>query len=96
MDRRRQKRILGFIVNMKMLIKKHGLRKVQFWYRYLPAILKGDAITNQRWSSERVFDDEIFWKFFSEIRIDVSVGFEFDEGFSFRCNFSIPDFAGAI
>ena len=84
MDRQKQKRLLRFIVNMKMFIKKYGLRKVQFWYRYLPAILKGDGITNQRWSSEPVFDDDIFWKFFSEIRIDISVGFESDEGFSFR------------
>ena len=92
MDRQKQKRILGFIVNMKMLIKKYGLIKVQFWYRYFSAILKGDDIPNQEPSSEHTFDDDIFWKFFSEIRIDFEYGFEFDEGFCFKCNFSIRDF----
>ena len=92
MERQRQKRILGFIINMKLLIKKYGLRRVKFGYRHLGAILLGGAITSKKAADEHVFDDEIFWAFFEKIHIDLRGGFEFDEGFSFKCNFDIHSF----
>lgn len=59
MFRQRQKQILGFIVKMKWLIEKYGIRRVKHGYRHLPAILLGAPITTKRAADEHIFDDEM-------------------------------------
>ena len=92
MDRKKQKRFLAFITKIKLLVDRFGIRKAKFGYRYWRAILLGSAVTTKRAADKHVFKDEIFWAFFEKGHIDLRFGFEFDGGFSFKCNFNIRDF----